>query len=100
MLKDIICGSCESGDTIFVNVDKDSYRLGDDSKAADQLLGQNVTLVNEDTTEVSSVDTGVHLQLLKQQLVIINISMSRLLVERMRIRKLSVCSVPISTLDV
>lgn len=56
--QNIICGSCESGDTIFVNVDKDSYRLGDDSKAADQLLGQNVTLVNEDTTEVSSVDTG------------------------------------------
>lgn len=56
--QNIVCGSFVSGDTTFVNVDKDSYRLGDDSSSADQLIGQNITLVNEDTTEVTNVNAG------------------------------------------
>lgn len=56
--RNIVCGSFVSGDTIFINVDKDSYRLGDDSTSADQLVGQNITLVNDDTTEVTTVDAG------------------------------------------
>lgn len=51
-------GSFEKGNEVYISIDQDSYTVIDGSQALDQIEGQNVTLLNEDTTQITNISGG------------------------------------------